>query len=215
CRGAGCIARKAAVEVRGGGMKLVFMKLLLAMTIPLLAQNVTAQNQLTISGPATARPGDTILISIAITSNEAAGGQWSLDHPAGVVLTPVTESAPASKTLSCSADGATCLVWGMNSSSIAPGTVAQIAAAVTSTGPAVFTLSGVIAGTPDGAAIPVAAGPQLVVNILAPEDLNGDGKIDIQDAQIVVDQATGRTVCGSGDLNKDGKCDLLDLMRLI
>lgn len=44
-------------------------------------------------------------------------------------------------------------------------------------------------------------------------DVNGDGKTDITDVQLVVNQALG--ACGTGDVNGDGVCNITDVQRVI
>ena len=46
-------------------------------------------------------------------------------------------------------------------------------------------------------------------------DLNGDGAVNVVDAQIAISQVLGMTPCTSADLVGDKKCDLRDLQRVI
>lgn len=45
-------------------------------------------------------------------------------------------------------------------------------------------------------------------------DVNGDGRTDISDVQLAVNQSLGLSSCGSGDVNGDGQCTILDVQRV-
>ena len=46
-------------------------------------------------------------------------------------------------------------------------------------------------------------------------DLNRDGRINVLDVQIAIDQVTGATACGSADLLGTGVCVNTDVQRII
>lgn len=85
----------------------------------------------------------------------------------------------------------------------------------TTLGPASLKLSGIQAVRSSAALVPVASGPDLNITIApAKEDLNGDGKIDMQDLEILVLQNL-MNACTTGDQNGDGLCDARDLQIII
>lgn len=180
-----------------------------------------AQAQLTLSGPATARPGQSVAVTVSHNAAGASGFQWTATYPAGWTVDralTAAAAAAASKTLQASTDSRIALVYGMNQNVIQTGALAVITLAVPAAaapGPASITLSGAVAATAQAVPIPISAGPALAIAVLAREDLNGDGKIDQADLAIAADAATGRAACGSADINNDGKCDLIDALLVI
>jgi len=46
-------------------------------------------------------------------------------------------------------------------------------------------------------------------------DLNGDGKVNVQDVQLAIAQVLGYAPCGSADLRNTGTCDVVDVQRVI
>ena len=46
-------------------------------------------------------------------------------------------------------------------------------------------------------------------------DLNGDGRIDILDIQLAINEALGAAPCTNGDINSDGSCNVQDVQSLI
>jgi hypothetical protein len=46
-------------------------------------------------------------------------------------------------------------------------------------------------------------------------DLNGDGKVDVQDVQISISSSLGTSACGNGDLDGSGTCNVIDTQRVI
>lgn len=46
-------------------------------------------------------------------------------------------------------------------------------------------------------------------------DLNSDGQVDSSDVQVALDQALGKTTCGSADLVGSGVCTVVDVQRVI
>jgi hypothetical protein len=179
-----------------------------------------AQTMLTLTGPATVRPGQTIELELTTAgSGEPAGLQWTLTLPAGFTAQTAAGSAAQAgeKTLYCSEDDSLCLVVGLNSNTIPNGKLARYAvlfAPETAKGQYALPLSGLVAGTAMAILAPVTSGPVYEIRVLARSDLNGDGATNILDLNLMLDQVLGRAACGD-DQNGDGKCDLIDLLAVI
>jgi Dockerin type I domain len=184
--------------------------------IALLALSAVGSAQtLNLSGPATARPGSTVTVSVNLAGTpDAAGLQWTFSD-AGAKGKPGAAADTAGKALYVGPTGIA-LVIGMNLTAIQPGEVAKYDVTLPKDQKsATLSLSKMLGAKADGTAIALTAGAPLVIALLHPEDLNGDGKIDSIDLQSAVFQIQGVTPCGSADLNKDGKCDLVDAMTLV
>ena len=177
---------------------------------------------LTLTGPATVRPGQQITLSLGevATGGNPAGVQWAITLPGSGWTASATAGAATtavSKTLFCNSVGTFCLIVGLNPNTIANGPVAQYVVSVpanATTGTAQIPLSNLLSGNADGIFIPATSGPTYSVTVLALTDLNGDGKTDILDLQLLIPQIVGTSAC-SNDLNGDSKCDLLDALILI
>jgi hypothetical protein len=194
------------------------MRLLLPML--LAAAACYGQGTLTLSGPATARPGTPVELTLDLAGvSSAAGVQWTMTAPPNTTVTPQTGAAAeaASKVLECDDARRTCVVVGLNSNPIAPGQVAkfimQVGAAATR-GIDSITLDGLILATVNADSIPVTAGAAYSLRILARSDLDGDGYTNWDDVRLMLDQVFGRAEC-TGDQNGDGKCDLIDVMMIV
>lgn len=186
---------------------------------------ISAQSTLTLAGPPSARPGTSISVSLTHNLGPATppvGFQWNLAAPAG--WNPVTglglSATAAQKTIACSPDGKICMVYGANNiTTIAPGQLATISIAIPSSqaaGSVQLALSNIIAGGPTGNTITTAPALPISIVILAKEDLNGDGAINVADITVIINQSlvTGGT-CTTADLNGDGKCDVIDVILLV
>jgi len=46
-------------------------------------------------------------------------------------------------------------------------------------------------------------------------DLNGDGKVNVSDAQLAINQALGITSCSTADVNSDGRCTVADVQLIV
>lgn len=183
----------------------------------------SAQTTLTLSGPATARPGQTINLTLALAGSTPTGPaalQWSLTTPAGFSVTSATEAAAAtaaSKTLNCTAARTLCLLYGMNANVIGNGGAVALSVSVpaaASPGAAALPLAGVLASTAAGAGMVISAGTAYSVTILARADLNGDGAINATDVSLMATEAKGDAAC-TDDQNGDGKCDVIDVFIVI
>lgn len=182
----------------------------------LLAVACVAQT-LTPTGPAIAKPGTAVTVSVVLAGTDnSAGLQWQMTAaPATTMTATAAASATAAvKTLHTNTTNNIALLVGMNTNRIAPGEVARYTFTMPSNSVTV-SLSNPLAADLSGAAILLKAGAPLTVNVQSSEDINGDGRIDTIDVMISVDQIQGRATCGTSDVNGDGKCDLYDTMRII
>jgi hypothetical protein len=46
-------------------------------------------------------------------------------------------------------------------------------------------------------------------------DINTDGRVDLADVQLSIDQSLGAGACGTADLDQNGKCNIIDVQRAI
>jgi len=149
----------------------------------------------------------------AVQFTELPNSRFSLANR--VLAAPV--STTLGKALHC--ENNSCVVVGLNRNVIPNGNVLTVDLLVLPNaefGQGVMQLQSVLAAAPDGTAAALTAGPPVTFTILgAPEDLNQDGKIDLIDVQISVDQGLGRAPCGSADLDKSGQCDIRDIQLLV
>lgn len=186
-----------------------------------LSAALAAQTTLTLSGPATARPGQSIdlVLSLAAPGPRPAGLQWTLELPAGATAAAQAGAAAvaAEKTLYCSEQATLCLLVALNQTTMAPGEVGKYTVTVPSTaakGLYQIPLSGVMAASAQAVAQPIASGPVYEIRVLARSDINGDGVTNMADLQLILDQVFGRAPC-SDDQNGDGRCDLLDVLLVV
>jgi len=170
---------------------------------------------LTLTGPATARPGNTIAVDVVLASPPAdlAGVQWSVGLPPGLTATATAGAASntAAKTLYCKDDATLCLAVGINTNLYAAGVVATysvVLPAVLTPGPVTIPLSGVIGATLEGKQAPLTAGAAYSFNVLSSMDLNGDGTVDVQDLQLMIQEILSGAL--AHDQNGDGAADVRD-----
>lgn len=165
-------------------------------------------------------------LSVSLTNGGPAvitGLQWSEAFP-GVSQATVPNriagaaATAASKQLTCQAPQ--CVVIGLNRNVIADGALMTVdfsvlpGVAIGST--LTLRLQGLVATNAVGTAVPLAAGPDLIITVIAePGDLNSDGRIDALDLVIMVDRILLRTPCGDADLNGDSVCDIRDAAILV
>lgn len=182
--------------------------------------------QLTLSGPTTAKPGATVNLNLAVSASTGTGAafEWQVNLPAGFTATAAAGAAStsAAKTLTCTASFAFCLLYGQNVSTITDGVVATYAVKIptTAVGSNLITLSsllGASAASP-ATALTVTSGVPYSIAVIAKQDLNGDGKIDITDVNLmaaeVLDSQTNPSACVD-DQDGDGKCTLIDVMVVL
>lgn len=202
--------------------RLVFLSMLPCLAI--------AQHTLTLSGPATARPGDTITITANLgttTPAVIAAIQWTNSY---IPLTSTAGSvvAAAAKQLSCNNYSSTrqiCVIHGLNLNTISSGPLAtytyqiplgQAPGSLTfrlveNVVPPVMPL-GTIASTATGASVTVT-NTYYTVNILSKFDLDGDGSTAVSDLNILLDQVLGKAGCAA-DYNGNGVCDVQDVILM-
>lgn len=201
----------------------------------LAALTCWAQPSISITGPATAKIGDTVTLSVNLTGSTGAGlsgVQFNVPVPAGlsaisggVAIGPATTAAM--KTLNCTAASwgdvaPICVVVGLNQTALSDGVLMTWTAKVLSAGPASLPVAGVIGTSGAGKAVIVAAAPPATVTVASPCDINGDGKTDISDILSYLNSyvfAAGATAActaaaGTADLNGDGACNVIDLQRI-
>ena len=191
--------------------------------IPFLALAASAQTSLTVSGPATARPGTAVNLSLTLSGNTSVALSWTLKPPTGYTEVGAIGAAgtAANKTLYCTTDATLCLLVGatpaaLNNTAIAPGVIATYAVQVpgsAAAGSASFPLSGLMAVDAAGSSVSITSGPGFSLTVLAKSDINGDGKTDAADVQLMIQQTLAGTC--SNDQNGDGRCDLLDVMIVL
>ena len=170
---------------------------------------------LTLSGPATARPGATIPVTLTLASppGTLAATQWTVTLPSGYTATATAgaASAAAAKTLYCKSDSTLCLTVGVNTNVYAAGVIANyqlIVPANASPGQVSIPLTGVIGAALDGSSAGLSAGVPFAFAVLATTDLNGDGVTNVLDLQLMIQEILGGPV--AHDQNGDGVADVKD-----
>jgi hypothetical protein len=185
------------------------MKLLTLFVFAALAFGQT----LTLTGPATLRPGAIVPVVLTLANPPAnlAALQWTLTLPCGTV-TAVAGAASnlAGKTLYCNASSTTCLTAGIGTNLYATGAVATYSWTVPAfavPGRVAISLAGLVGATLAGDNAPLT-GAEYNTLILARTDLNGDGKTDILDLQIMIQEILGGPAVN--DQNGDGVANVRD-----
>ena len=187
-----------------------------------LASAAWGQVTLTLTGPATARQGQIVPLSLGstgATANGPAGLQWTLTPPSGFAITGSaagTQGTAAGKAVSCNAANTLCLLFGLNQNVIANGQAATLTVQVPANatpGAASFGLTGLVAGDKIGIAMTATAGTAYSLTVLSRADLNGDGVVNSADVSAMAAEVTSGAC--SADQNADGKCDMLDILLVI
>lgn len=183
-----------------------------------------AQVTISLTGPATAKPGSSVMLSLSCnaTSTGAAAFQFSVQPPVGFTQAATIGAAATagSKSLTCTTDSTFCMIYGINLTLIGNGALASYNVTIPANapiGPATFTLGG-SAVTATGSSEVVTLGTPYSLTILDPRDINGDGKVDVSDLQVLITEiiaARSNPAACVNDLNADGKCDVFDVMVMV
>ncbi len=193
----------------------------IAIAVLLLTSSLWGQATLTLSGPAAARNCATITINVNLSAPgpDLAALQWSVGLPLGITPTAVAgpASVAAGKLIYCGTNS-TCLLVGVNTNvyPAAGGVVASYQLVIPGQvppGPLAIPLSGLVAASLAGDNVPLVSGPTYTVNVLARTDLNGDGKTDVQDLQILIQEILnppGGAGPSPNDQNGDGVLNVRD-----
>jgi len=184
--------------------------------IGLLIASAACGQTLTLTGPATARPGATIPVTLTLASPSVslAAIQWTTAIPTGLTFSATAGAASntALKTLYCGIPTSQiCLAVGINGNSYAAGAVATYQVTVPANalpGNITIPLSGIVGATLDGNAATLTAGTPYFFAVLARADLNGDGRVDVLDLQLMIQEILTGTV--ANDQNGDGVVNVRD-----
>lgn len=189
------------------------------------AQILSAQTSLTLTAPAAAvRPGQQVTVTLNLVGSTpaAAGIVYFVNSPAGWTPGAITIGAAgtaASKQIKCSAVTSPrgCAIYNLSNNLIGAGILASIPYTVPATatpGQAQISLSSVTAASANASPVNITAAV-LNLNVLSRFDLNGDGSVNDQDMQPVLDQIIGTSSCSTGDFNDDGNCNAIDMLLMI
>lgn len=191
------------------------MRLSTAVYITMILASSLPGQTLTLTGPATARPGTTIPVTLTLAAPPAslAATQWSVGLPAGYTATAVAGAAStaAAKTLYCNSLSTLCLTVGVNTNLYADGVVATYQVTVptnASPGQVSIPLTGIIGAALNGGSTGLGAGVPFAFAVLAATDLNGDGKTDALDLQLMIQEILVGPI--AHDQNGDGVADVKD-----
>ncbi len=162
----------------------------------------------------------TLSVNFSAGATPAAGLQWTMALPTGVTATWTVAGVDTAdgKSLSCTTSNTgsqTCIVVGLNTTTITTGIVATAALtfAPTLRGAQTFTISSPLSASATGSAL-TTTGSAITVTVLSPYDLNGDGVVNNADLLIAIGQALGMSPCTTADFNGDGVCNIQDLVLL-
>ena len=207
------------------------MKLLLGLfTLSLFAQTGPSLTA-TVSGSPrywpTNSPPFTINVALSGSSTlNIAAIEFTIAVPPNSTVNAVAGAAStaAMKTITCGTPAATitCIIFGINSTTISDGVIAtlNISLPANST-PGSFSAAetNLSSANVSGVAVTINSGTALSFNILNPCDINGDGLVNAADVSLTVGQAIGASACSTADLVGNGMCvgvnGLLDVLRVI
>jgi hypothetical protein len=195
--------------------------LLFGIATALAAQTPT----LTLTGPATALPGQTVTLQTNLASSAGlniSGLQTTFTLPAGVTLgapTASTLAVTAGKGVYCGPTN--CLLVGvtngpnpvLSNNPMVDGaafTVQFVVGAGIAPGIQAIGLSSLQAANTAAAAIPLTAGTPYSIRVLSRCDANGDGVTDLRDVQAVVTAINTGTGC-----TLTGGCTVISLVSVL
>lgn len=198
----------------------------------LFAACAFGQVTLSVTGPPTATAGSTVTLTLSAAgtaagaTNTGAGGfEWTLAPPTGYTEAAAIGAAgtAAAKSILCTANATTCLLYGINTNVVGNGVLATYTVTVpanASPGPAPFPLSINLAVSVTGSTVVASNGVPYSLTVLDPRDINQSGTVDAADvlayANIILNAQSNPAVCTVAlDLDHDGKCTIYDLMLII
>ena len=202
------------------------MRQLLALTAfaGILAGQVTLTTSI---DKANLRPGETANLIIGIAGQSAPTVTALLltrepipPNRLNIGLPAITGAASAAmKVRTCGSTlSSRCAVYNVGApNAIANGnilTAIVTAPANAAPGEVLIRISDVSAAAADGTAVPILPPADLRVTVLPPQsplDVNRDGRVDIIDVNLIVQQAIGNVAVTTCDLNADTICNVLDV----
>jgi|HubBroStandDraft_2_1064218.scaffolds.fasta_scaffold21502_2 DNA-binding CsgD family transcriptional regulator len=210
--------KKYAAEIRskiGAPRYGTIAKVLLA---TVLCGTAFGQSLTLVSAPVAPGASGTVFVSLAgiPTGTSIAALEFTVSVPPGLAFNPTVGTIVAgNKSITCSAPGQslTCIVWGSTVVAMLNGVVAQLTFTAPATG-VTITLSNTLGADITGSSVAITAGAPLVLSVLSPCDLNGDGVVNLADVQIVLTAAL-TTTATTPDLNGDGKVNVIDVQRVV
>lgn len=199
------------------------------LAVLLFAASAFAQGAtLTLAGPATAKAGQTISLTLSVagasgaSNSGTAGLQWGITLPPGYTANVAAGAVAtaASKVPSCTADGSFCLLTGMNAALIGNGVAASISLKIPASAAGAVPLPLVKMLGVDAAGVNVAmtSGVAYTLAIIDRRDLNGDTKVDAADVLVMTNQVIASQANPAAcvdDQNGDSKCDLVDVFNVV
>lgn len=196
-------------------------KVLIAVLAPLLASAAFGQSLLP-TGPASYSGTAALSINDMWSGTAAPSAiQFSWAASGGASVTGITlgsAATSATKILQCSGTfpqlSGTCLVWGLNSNTMANGAIAVTAISPTSNASITITTSAISAADVNGTAI-ASTGGTLTIPFVNKCDLDGSGTVDVSDVTIAGQHILATPQITPCDFDKTGKCDLFDLLVIL
>lgn len=201
------------------------MRLILGLLAASLFAQTSAPTAITLTGPATARAGQTVMLALSAAgaaNSGAAALQWALSLPPGYTATVTGGTADPDKTATCTATGSVCVLWALDATIMGNGPIASIALKVPATatpGPVSLALSGLVASDATGSNLPLAppAAP-LSLTILDRRDINGDGTVNAADVTLMLNEVIASQANPAAcvdDQTGDGQCNVIDVMVVV
>lgn len=199
--------------------------LALAALVGLLSHDGTAQAAatLTVTGPANVTAGATATLTVTLAGSSGlnlTGVQWTHALPVGATLgTPVISPAFAVLGKGAYCGATVCLAVGLAGTVItntpltdgAIMTVPVTFASGATLGAASMQINGTFSANSSGAAVTITPGATYSITVLPGRcDVNGDGKVDSTDVNLVVQAVTGKGSCPLS-----GGCTLQSLVAVI
>lgn len=177
---------------------------------------------LTPTGPASYSDKTPFSVNLNLASpTNATDIMFNWSAPAGVTITGITLPAAVSVSKQITCGGTfpqafgTCVIWGVNWTTLPSGPISVIASTPTGTSPITISTMAVQAVDASGTGI-AATGASITIPFVPPVnkcDLDLSGVVDGNDLKLIAQRITARvTPC---DFNGDGQCDLFDLFVIL